>query len=69
LYCNPCETFYTELQLVEANARLRRAVGKTHEEAYFLKAQQVSGLADRLYRSHPDFILPPSVKNEMLNNF
>ncbi|MGL5615241.1 MAG: methionine--tRNA ligase [Sarcina sp.] len=70
LYCTPCESFWTENQLVEGNCPdCGRPVEKAKEEAYFFK---MSKYADRLIEyieSHPDFIQPESRKNEMLNNF
>ncbi len=69
-YCTPCESFWTESQLVDGKCPdCGREVKKAKEEAYFFK---MSKYADRLveyYNSHPDFILPISRKNEMLNNF
>ena len=70
LYCTPCESFWTENQLVDGNCPdCGRPVEKAEEEAYFFK---MSKYADRLIEyieSHPDFIQPESRKNEMLNNF
>ena len=70
LYCTPCESFWTESQLVNGNCPdCGRPVEKAEEEAYFFK---MSKYADRLIEyieSHPDFIQPESRKNEMLNNF
>lgn len=70
LYCTPCESFWTETQLVNGNCPdCGRPVEKSKEEAYFFK---MSKYADRLIEyieSHPDFIQPESRKNEMLNNF
>ncbi|ELC8396381.1 methionine--tRNA ligase [Clostridium perfringens] len=70
LYCTPCESFWTETQLVNGNCPdCGRLVEKAKEEAYFFK---MSKYADRLIQyieEHPDFIQPESRKNEMLNNF
>lgn len=70
LYCTPCESFWTESQLVDGKCPdCGREVQHAEEEAYFLK---LSKYADRLveyYESHPDFIQPQSRKNEMINNF
>ena len=70
LYCTPCESFWTESQLVDGKCPdCGREVKKAKEEAYFFK---MSNYADRLveyYNEHPDFILPVSRKNEMVNNF
>ena len=70
LYCTPCESFWTETQLVNGNCPdCGRPVEKAKEEAYFFK---MSKYADRLIQyieEHPDFIQPESRKNEMMNNF
>jgi methionyl-tRNA synthetase len=70
LYCTPCESFFTESQLVDGKCPdCGREVQKTSEEAYFLK---LSKYADRLMdhiNRHPEFIQPESRKNEMVNNF
>ncbi|WP_283695955.1 methionine--tRNA ligase [Clostridium perfringens] len=70
LYCTPCESFWTETQLVNGNCPdCGRPVEKAKEEAYFFK---MSKYADRLIQyieENPDFIQPESRKNEMLNNF
>lgn len=70
LYCTPCESFWTESQLVDGKCPdCGRDVQHAEEEAYFLK---LSKYADRLveyYEAHPDFIQPQSRKNEMINNF
>ncbi|MBP5467565.1 MAG: methionine--tRNA ligase, partial [Clostridia bacterium] len=69
-YCTPCESFWTESQLIDGKCPdCGRPVKKAQEEAYFFK---MSKYADRLlkyYEEHPDFILPLSRKNEMINNF
>ena len=69
-YCTPCESFWTESQLVDGKCPdCGREVHVAEEEAYFFK---MSKYADRLmeyYDTHPDFIVPVSRKNEMVNNF
>ena len=69
-YCTPCESFWTESQLVDGKCPdCGRPVQKAKEEAYFFNMQKY---ADRLIdyiETHPDFIQPESRKNEMLNNF
>lgn len=70
LYCTPCESFFTETQLVDGKCPdCGREVTKTKEEAYFFK---MSKYADRLIKhieENPDFIQPESRKKEMINNF
>ena len=70
LYCTPCESFWTESQLVDGKCPdCGREVQPAKEEAYFFK---MSKYADRLIdyiNTHPDFIQPVSRKNEMMNNF
>lgn len=70
LYCTPCESFFTESQLVDGKCPdCARDVQSAQEEAYFLK---LSKYADRLIEhinTHPEFIQPESRKNEMMNNF
>ncbi len=70
LYCTPCESFFTESQLVDGKCPdCGRPVGHAKEEAYFFK---MSKYADRLMKyieDHPEFIQPESRKNEMVNNF
>ena len=70
LYCTPCESFWTESQLVDGKCPdCGREVKPAKEEAYFLK---MSKYADRLIdhiNTHPEFIQPVSRKNEMMNNF
>ncbi len=70
LYCTPCESFFTESQLVDGKCPdCGRAVVPAQEEAYFFK---MSKYADRLIahiNEHPEFIQPVSRKNEMMNNF
>ena len=70
LYCTPCESFFTESQLVDGKCPdCGREVKKASEEAYFFK---LSNYSDRLIdyiNNNPDFIQPESRKNEMINNF
>ncbi len=70
LYCTPCESFWTQSQLVDGKCPdCGREVKAAEEEAYFLR---LSKYADRLlayYEEHPDFIQPEMRKNEMINNF
>ncbi len=70
LYCTPCESFWTESQLVDGKCPdCGREVQKSSEEAYFFNLQKY---ADRLIEhieTHPEFIQPESRKNEMINNF
>ena len=70
LYCTPCESFFTESQLVDGKCPdCGREVVPAKEEAYFFK---MSKYADRLIEhinTHPEFIQPVARKNEMMNNF
>ena len=70
MYCTPCESFWTESQLVDGKCPdCGRDVKPAREEAYFFK---MSKYADRLIEhinTHPEFIQPVSRKNEMMNNF
>jgi len=70
LYCTPCESFWTESQLVDGKCPdCGREVKPAKEEAYFFR---MSKYADRLIEhinTHPEFIQPVSRKNEMMNNF
>ncbi len=70
MYCTPCESFFTESQLVDGKCPdCGREVQPAKEEAYFFK---MSKYADRLIEhinAHPEFIQPASRKNEMMNNF
>ena len=70
LYCTPCESFWTESQLVDGNCPdCGRSVEEVSEEAYFLKLSKYQDRLVKHYDEHPDFILPLSRKNEMINNF
>ena len=70
MYCTPCESFFTESQLVDGKCPdCGRPCVPAKEEAYFFK---MSKYADRLIehiKTHPEFIQPESRKNEMMNNF
>ncbi len=69
-YCTPCETFYTESQLVDGKCpTCGREVKNAHEEAYFFKMSKYAPKLIDYINSHPDFILPAARKNEMMNNF
>lgn len=70
LYCTPCESFFTESQLVEGKCPdCGREVHKASEEAYFFKLSKYQDRLVEYYNTHPDFIKPDSRKNEMINNF
>lgn len=70
LYCIPCESFWTESQLVEGKCPdCGREIKEVSEEAYFFKLSKYQDKLVEFYNNHPDFILPISRKNEMLNNF
>ncbi len=69
-YCVPCESFYTESQLVDGKCPdCGREVVDAKEEAYFLKLSKYQDKLLEYYEQHPDFIKPESRKNEMINNF
>ncbi len=69
-YCTPCESFWTESQLVDGKCPdCGREVKKAHEEAYFFKMSKYAQKLIDYINSHPDFIVPVSRKNEMMNNF
>ena len=69
-YCTPCESFWTESQLVDGKCPdCGREVKKAHEEAYFFKmSKYAQRLIDHI-NANPDFIVPVSRRNEMMNNF
>ena len=70
LYCTPCESFWTESQLVDGKCPdCGREVKEVEEEAYFFKLSKYQDRLVKYYDEHPDFIQPISRKNEMLNNF
>ena len=70
LYCTPCESFWTESQLVDGKCPdCNREVHEVSEEAYFFKLSKYQDRLVKYYDEHPEFIEPISRKNEMLNNF
>ncbi|MED4943031.1 methionine--tRNA ligase, partial [Heyndrickxia coagulans] len=69
-YCTPCESFFTERQLVDGKCPdCGRPVEKVKEESYFFKMGKYVGRLLQYYEENPDFIQPESRKNEMINNF
>lgn len=70
LYCTPCESFWTESQLVDGMCPdCGREVKEVSEEAYFFRLSKYQERLVDYIETHPDFILPKSRKNEMINNF
>ena len=70
LYCTPCESFWTESQLVDGKCPdCGREVEKRSEDAYFLKLSNYSDRLMKYIEEHPDFIEPEARKNEIVNNF
>ena len=70
LYCTPCESFFTESQLVDGKCPdCGREVVKAEEEAYFLKLDKYAKKLEDYIEEHPEFIEPVSRKNEIVNNF
>ncbi len=70
LYCTPCESFFTESQLVDGKCPdCGREVTPMSEEAYFLKLSKYNKWLEEYIETHPNFILPESRKNEIMNNF
>ncbi len=70
LYCTPCESFWTETQLVDGKCPdCGREVKEATEEAYFFKISKYSKWLEDYIESHPHFIEPESRKNEIMNNF
>ncbi len=70
LYCTPCESFWTESQLVDGKCPdCGREVKEAKEEAYFFRLSKYQDRLVEYIETHPDFIQPESRKNEMLNNF
>ena len=70
LYCTPCESFWTETQLVDGMCPdCGREVKEVSEEAYFFKLSKYQQNLENFLEQHPDFIQPTSRKNEMINNF
>lgn len=69
-YCTPCESFWTESQLVDGKCPdCGREVQLTKEEAYFFRLSKYKDRLIQLFNENPDFIQPESRKNEMINNF
>ena len=70
LYCTPCESFFTESQLVDGKCPdCGRPVTPAKEEAYFFKMSKYAPRLIDYINTHPEFIQPVSRKNEMMNNF
>ena len=70
LYCTPCESFWTESQLVDGKCPdCGREVHVANEEAYFFKLSKYQDRLIEYIEKHPEFIQPESRKNEMINNF
>ncbi len=70
LYCVPCESFWTETQVVDNKCPdCGREVQEVTEEAYFFRLSKYQKRIEEFYEQNPDFILPISRKNEMLSNF
>lgn len=70
LYCTPCESFWTESQLVDGKCPdCGREVKPANEEAYFLRLSKYQKWLEDYIEEHPNFIVPESRKKEMLNNF
>ena len=70
MYCTPCESFWTESQLVDGCCPdCGRPVKKAKEEAYFFRMQKYADRLMKYIEDHPEFIQPESRKNEMVNNF
>ncbi len=70
LYCTPCESFWTESQLVDGKCPdCGREVKEVSEEAYFFRLSKYQDRLVEYINAHPEFILPETRKNEMINNF
>ena len=70
LYCTPCESFWTESQLVDGKCPdCGREVTEKCEQAYFFKLSKYQHKLEEFLENNPDFIAPESRRNEMLNNF
>ena len=70
LYCTPCESYYTETQLVDGKCPdCGRDVKVVKEESYFFNMKKYADRLMEYYNANPEFILPESRKNEMVNNF
>lgn len=69
-YCEPCESYFTETQLIDGKCPdCGREVKKMKEEAYFFNMKKYAPRLIKYYEDHPDFIKPAFRKNEMINNF
>ena len=69
-YCMPCETFFTQTQLVDGKCPdCGRDVTKMKEESYFFNMKKYQEKIEKFYEDNPDFIQPLSRKNEIFNNF
>ena len=69
-YCTPCESFFTDSQLEDGKCPdCGRDVEKTKEETYFFKLSKYQDRLEAYYNEFPEFLVPASRKNEMLNNF
>ncbi|MBR0473844.1 MAG: methionine--tRNA ligase [Erysipelotrichaceae bacterium] len=69
-YCTPCESFWTDSQLVDGKCPdCGREVHKEKEESYFFKLSKYQKKLEEYIETHPEFIQPESRKNEMVNNF
>ena len=70
LYCIPCESFWTQSQLIDGKCPdCGREVEEREEEAYFVKMSKYSKWLEEYIETHPDFIQPEARKNEIMNNF
>lgn len=70
MYCEPCESFFTESQLIDGKCPdCGREVSYEKEEAYFFKLSKYANRLMEYIETHPEFIQPESRKNEMVNNF
>ncbi|MBE5746307.1 MAG: methionine--tRNA ligase [Clostridiales bacterium] len=70
LYCTPCESFFTESQLIDGKCPdCGREVVKTKEEAYFFKLSKYQKQIEDYYENHPDFIRLDATRKEMVNGF
>ena len=70
LYCTPCESFWTESQLVDGECPdCGREVQEKSEEAYFFRLSKYQDRLEKYIEEHPEFIKPEARKNEMINNF
>ena len=69
-YCMPCETYFTESQLVDGKCPdCGREVRKMKEESYFFNMKKYQKRLEEFYKQNPDFLQPESRKNELFNNF